>query len=98
MPKTFKQVYVSIRYIIDCTELFMPETIIIVNRKLIIFASYVTYKGLISISLGESVSLISQLFDGSISDRDIVSRSGFLKPFPGNSQDSVMADRGKNSF
>ena len=52
-----------------------------------------TYKGLIGISSSGSVTFISQLFDGSISDREIVSRSGFLEPSLWNSQDSV-ADRG----
>ena len=40
------------------------------------------------------MTFISQLFDGSISDREIVSRSGFLEPSLSNGQDSVMADRG----
>ena len=40
------------------------------------------------------MTFISQLFDGSISDREIVSRSGFLEPSLWNSQDSAMADRG----
>ena len=53
-----------------------------------------TYKGLIGISPSGSVTFISQLFDGSISDREIVSRSGFLEPSLLNSQDSVMADGG----
>ena len=53
-----------------------------------------TYKGLIGTSPSGSVTFISQLFDGSISDREIVSRSGFLEPSLLNSQDSVMADGG----
>ena len=53
-----------------------------------------TYKGLIGIFPSASETFISQLFDGSISDREIVSTSGFLKPSLWNSQDSVMADRG----
>ena len=40
------------------------------------------------------MTFISQLFDGSISDREIVSRSGFLEPSLWNSQDGAMADRG----
>ena len=40
------------------------------------------------------MTFISELFHVSISDREIVSRSGFLKPSLLNSQDSVMADGG----
>ena len=40
------------------------------------------------------MTFISQLFNGSVSDREIVSRSGFLEPSLWNSQDSAMADRG----
>ena len=53
-----------------------------------------TYKDLIGTSPSGSVTFISQLFDGSISDRELVSRSGFLDPSLWNSQDSVMANRG----
>ena len=58
------------------------------------YKSHVTYKDLIGTSPSGSVTFISQLFDGSISDREIVSRSGFLDPSLWNSQDSVMANRG----
>ena len=53
-----------------------------------------TYKGLIGISASGYVTFISQLFDGSISDREIVSKSGFLESALWNSKDSAMADRG----
>jgi hypothetical protein len=50
-------------------------------------------KGLVGISPGGAVTFISQLYTGSISDREIVLRSGFLElPFLDN--DSVMADKG----
>ena len=52
-----------------------------------------TYKSLIGISPSGSVTFIRQLFDGSLSDREIVPRSGFLEPSLWDSQDSVMADR-----
>ena len=58
------------------------------------YKSHVTCKGLIGISLSGSLTFISQLFDGLISDKEIVSKSGFLELSLWNSQDSVMADRG----
>ena len=40
------------------------------------------------------VIFASQLYDGSISDKEIVNKSGFLKKKLWNDDDSVMADRG----
>ena len=41
-----------------------------------------------------AVIFVSQLHDGSISDREIVNRSGFLKKELRSNGNSVMADRG----
>ena len=61
-----------------------------------LFSNYkhrTTLKGLIGIRPGGAITFISQLYTGSISDREIVARSGFLDlPFEDN--DSVMADKG----
>ena len=96
MPESFRQAYPSTRRIIDCTELYCqrPSSLSTQSALYSHYKSHVTYKGLIGISPSGSVTFISQLFDGSISDREIVSRSGFLEPSLWNSQDSVMADRG----
>ena len=50
-------------------------------------------KGLIGISPGGAITFISQLYTGSISDREIVVRSGLLD-LPLQDGDSVMADKG----
>ena len=51
-----------------------------------------TYKGLIGISPSGTVTFISDLYFGSISDKELTRRCGFLNLLePG---DSVMADRG----
>ena len=96
MPKAFKKAYPSTRCIIDCTELFCqrPSSLSTQSALYSHYKSHVTYKGLIGISLSGSVTFISQLFDGSISDQEIVARSGFLEPSLWNDHDSVMADRG----
>ena len=95
MPKSFRWAYPSTRCIIDCTELYgqRPSSLSTQSTLYLHYKSHVTYKGLIGISPSRSVTFISQLFDGSISDTEIVSRSGFLKPSLWNSQDSVMADQ-----
>ena len=54
----------------------------------------VTYKGLLGIAPSGVVTFISQLYDGSISDKEIVRRSGFLNEKLWLPNDSVMADRG----
>ena len=96
MPEPFRPAYPSTRCIVDYTELYCqrPSSLSTQSALYLHYKSHVTYKGLIGISPSGSVTFISQLFDGSISDREIVSRSGFLEPSLWNSQDSVMADRG----
>ena len=56
--------------------------------------SHVTYKGLLRIAPSGGITFISQLCDGSISDKEIVRRSGILDERFWQPNDSVMADRG----
>ena len=95
MPEDFKQKYSSTRVIIDCTEVRcqMPSSLHL-NKEL--FSNdkhHTTLKGLIVISPGGAITLVSQLYTGSISDREIVVRSGLLD-VPYQEGDSVMADKG----
>ena len=53
-----------------------------------------TYKGLIGIAPSGAITFVSQLFDGSISDKEIIVRSGILNSKLWSANDSVMADRG----
>ena len=55
--------------------------------------NHTTLKGLVGISPGEAITFISQLYTSSISDREIVRRSGFLE-LPFDDKDSIMADKG----
>ena len=96
MPTSFKKTYPNTRCIIDCTELFCqsPSSL---NTQSCLYSSYkshVTYKGLVGIAPSGAVIFVSQLYDGSISDKEIVSRSGFLKNELWSDGESVMADRG----
>ena len=58
------------------------------------YESHVTYKGLVGIAPSGAVIFASQLYDGSISDKEIVNRIGFLKKELWSDGDSAMADRG----
>ena len=88
MPESFKKAYPSTRCIIDCIELFCqrPSSLLAQSALYSHYKSHVTYKGLVRISPSGSITFISQLFDGSIPDKEIVSRSGFLDPSLWNPQ------------
>ena len=58
------------------------------------YESHVTCKGLVGIAPSGAVIFVSQLYDGSISDKEIVNRSEFLKKKLWSDGDSAMADRG----
>lgn len=95
MPESFKEKYKSTRVIIDCTEVKcqMPSSL---QKNSELFSSYknhTTLKGLVGISPGGAITFVSQLYTGSISDREIVERSGFLD-MTFDEKDSVMADKG----
>ena len=96
MPESFKQTYPSTRCIIDCTELFcqVPSSLIIQSSLYSHYKHHVTYKGLVGIAPSGAVTFVSELYNGSISDQEIVKRSGFLNQQFWDKGDSVMADRG----
>ena len=58
------------------------------------YKHHVTYKGLLGIAPSGAITFISQLFEGSISDKEIVARSGLLNEELWSEGDSIMADRG----
>ena len=96
MPKCFKETYPSTKVIIDCTELFCqkPSSLTIQSSLFSHYKHHVTYKGLVGIAPSGAITFVSELFDGSISDVEIVKRSGFLQKELWEQGDSVMADRG----
>ncbi|XP_065650657.1 uncharacterized protein LOC136078780 [Hydra vulgaris] len=81
MPECFKRSYPKTRCIIDCTELFcqIPSSLNIQSSMYSSYKSHVTYKGLLGISLSGAIIFISQLYPRSVSDKEIVRRSGFLR-------------------
>ncbi len=94
MPNIFKQLYSMTRVIIDATEIFV-ETPSLPELQQMTFSSYKnhnTYKALIGISPSGAITFVSQLFPGSISDKQLTRRSGLYDLLEAG--DSVMADRG----
>ena len=95
MPESLKSKYKTTRVIIDCTEVRcqMPSSLQLNGELFRSYKNYTTLKGLVVISPGGAVTFISQLYTGSIFDREIVRRSGFLE-LPFDDKDSVMANKG----
>lgn len=95
MPEAFKEKYTSTRVIIDCTEVCcqMPSSLLLNSELFSSYKNHTTLKALVGISPKGSMTFIGQLYTGSISDKEIVEHSGFLK-LPFEQGDSVMADKG----
>ena len=82
MPQCSKDTYPDTRCIIDCTELFtqVPSSLAIQSALYSTYKHHVTCNGLIGIAPSGAVIFVSQLYPGSLSDKEIVCRSGFLNP------------------
>ena len=95
MPETFKTTYPSTRCIIDCTETFcqIPSSLSSQSAVLSNYKHDVTYKGLLGIAPSGAITFISELYEGSISDKEIVKRSGILNKNLWDDNDSIMTDR-----
>ena len=95
MPADFKEKFPSTRIVIDCTEVFceMPSSLLLNSELFSSYKNHVTLKGLVGTSPSGAITFVSQLYTGSISDREIVLRSGLLSQ-AFDDGDSVMADKG----
>lgn len=94
MPKCFKSLYPTTRVIIDATEIYIEKPSL-PDLQQMTFSNYKnsnTFKALIGISPSGAVTFISNLFSGSISDKELTRKSGILQIL--EKGDSVMADRG----
>ena len=96
MSEIFKRTYPSTRCILDCTERYcqQPSSLSTQSSLYSHYKSHVTYKGLIDVSPSGSITFVCKLYDGSISDKEIVRKSGILEKELWSPGDSVMADRG----
>ncbi|XP_068738175.1 uncharacterized protein, partial [Montipora capricornis] len=103
MPKKFKEDYPNNIIIIDCTELKIqcPSSLVLQSQSYSNYKSTNTLKSLIGVDSMGGFMFVSQLYTGSISDKQIVSRSGFLDLLSRKKEvseifegDSIMADKG----
>ena len=96
MPDCFKQTFPNTRVIIDCTELFCqrPSSLTIQSNLFSHYKHHVMYKGLVGIAPSGAITFVSELYNGSTSDVEVVKRCGILNENFFNNGDDVMADRG----
>ena len=95
MPECFKDTYPNTGVIIDCTEVFCQKSSSLTIQSSLFshFKHHITYKGLVGISPSGAITFISELYDGSISDVEIVKRCGILNEELSRKDDEVMANR-----
>ena len=94
MPQSFRSWYPSTRIIIDGTEFFIEEPSSLA-RQSATWSSYKnhnTLKAFVGISLDGAITFMSHLYEGSISDVNLVAWSGLLQLMKRG--DSVMANKG----
>ena len=94
IPETFKKEYPNTRVIIDATEFYVdcPSSLLSQACTFSAYKNKNTVKVLIGITPSGAVLFVSKCYEGSISDRKLVERSGLLEKLePG---DQIMADKG----
>jgi len=94
MPSLFKECFPQTVLIIDCTETEMERPSALDNQS----ACYSSYKSrttkesLVGITPSGVVAFVSELYPGSVSDKEITTKSGLLDIL--QQGDQVMADKG----
>ena len=73
MPKVFKEKYPSTQVIIDATEVYVEKPSLPELQQLTFstYKSHNTYKSLIGISPSGAVIFVSNLYPGSVSDKEL---------------------------
>ena len=98
LPAVFKELYPTTFMIIDATELKCEIASSLPAQPQLYgsYTSHTTLKGLISMTPDDAVAFVSELFAGSISDRELtLKKSPFLDILPAAGYGtSIMADKG----
>ncbi|XP_064468637.1 uncharacterized protein LOC135381813 [Ornithodoros turicata] len=95
MPVAFKEEFPSTRVIIDATEIKcqVPSSFVLQSETYSTYKSSNTLKSLIGVSPDGYLTFVSSLYTGSISDKELVKKSGLLS-LKFEEGDSIMADKG----
>ncbi len=94
MPKNYRLFSPNLQVILDCTDICCESPTLLTLHSGIFFSykSTTTFKGLVGVAPSGAVTFISKLYNGSISDKEFMKKSGILDLLePG---DVVMADKG----
>ena len=94
MPPYFKKWYPTTRVIIDATEFYIekPSSLARQSATWSSYKNHNTFKVLVGISPDGTLVYISHLYEGSMTDVDLVAQCGLLSLLENG--DSVMADKG----
>ena len=94
LPDCFKLTYPNTCVILDCTDIKVqtPSSKVLNSEFYSSYKSHTTYKGLVGISPNGSVTFVSSLFQGSVSDKEITRQSGILNLLEEGAE--VMAAKG----
>ena len=97
MPACFKDAFPTAFEVVYATEIWceVPSSLSLLSKLYSAYKSHTTYKGLVTIAPNGAFIFVSQLYTGSISDRELTEKSGFLsllQDVPAGK--SIMADRG----
>ena len=94
MPSSMKEKYPNVQCIIDCVDFKIetPSSLVLHKMMYSDYKSHTTVKTLVRIASGVGFTFISNTYPGSISDKEIVVKIGFLNPNLWEQGDIVMAD------
>lgn len=94
MPPAFLKLYPDCRVIIDCTEFKIqhPSDPDVQQATFSFYKNTNTLKGMVGITPSGAISFISDLWGGSISDKELFLKSGMLAKLENG--DLILADRG----
>ena len=96
LPTTLKEKYPTTISIVDASEIYIetPTDLYLQSSTWLSYKHYNTAKFLIACTPNGAVSFISDLYMGSISDKELTQKSGLLQLLKDVQASSVMADRG----